>query len=193
MIVSRVDHISIAVKDYEKAVRFFGEVLGAVAIDQGAEPEDGYFWQTFSLGDLSRLEIISPISEHSFLKGFLRSRGAGGVHHITLQTPDIKKAVCHLEAHGIPFFGYHESPDSSWKEVFIHPRHAFGVLIQIAEFEGCGRLPCQLQLPENTTWQIEEREDGADLVFSNTCGYKVSVTLDRGELMRFMKAIEGVL
>jgi methylmalonyl-CoA/ethylmalonyl-CoA epimerase len=56
------------------------------------------------------------------------------VHHITLQTPDIQQAKAFLEKNGIPYFGDNEYPTSYWKEIFIHPRHAFGVLIQIAEF-----------------------------------------------------------
>ncbi|MBW2196957.1 MAG: hypothetical protein JRF58_03670 [Deltaproteobacteria bacterium] len=39
-----------------------------------------------------------------------------------------------LEDHNIPYFGYNEYADF-WKEIFIHPKDAFGVLIQIAEFD----------------------------------------------------------
>jgi hypothetical protein len=39
-----------------------------------------------------------------------------------------------LEARGVQTFGYSE-PDPGWKEFFIHPKNAFGVLIQFAEFD----------------------------------------------------------
>jgi methylmalonyl-CoA/ethylmalonyl-CoA epimerase len=133
-VISRIDHVSIAVKDQEKAAHFFRDILGAIAGTKAADHVTRYFWQLFSLGDLSRLEIISPTASGSVLDGFLSTREAG-VHHITLQTPDIREAMAHLEANGIPFFGYNEYPEGIWKEIFIHPRHAFGVLIQIAQFE----------------------------------------------------------
>ncbi|RPI92113.1 MAG: hypothetical protein EHM32_09610, partial [Spirochaetales bacterium] len=79
--ISRIDHVSIAVRDYEKAMRFFRDVLGVV---QGAAAEDPgmkYVWRIFSLGDLTRLEILNPTGEGSFLDGFLKNRD-GGVHHI---------------------------------------------------------------------------------------------------------------
>ena len=111
-----------------------------------ADPRTKFFWQIFSLGDLSRLEIISPTGAGSFLDGFLKER-EGGVHHITLQTPDIRQAMAHLEQQGIAFFGYNEYPGGVWKEIFIHPRHAFGVLIQIAEFKAAEWLSESVNLP----------------------------------------------
>ena len=39
-----------------------------------------------------------------------------------------------LDDHNISYFGYNEYGDF-WKEIFIHPKDAFGVLIQIAEFD----------------------------------------------------------
>src|SRR5512145_2097750 len=108
--ISRIDHVSIAVKDQEKAERFFREVLGAIEGTSAADSHTKFFWKLFSLGDLSRLEIISPTGAGSFLDNFLKDKEAG-VHHITLQTPDIRKAMSHLEKQCIPFFGYNEYPE----------------------------------------------------------------------------------
>jgi methylmalonyl-CoA/ethylmalonyl-CoA epimerase len=190
--ISRIDHVSIAVKDHEKAVHFFRDILGAVTGTSGAAPVPKYFWQLFSLGDLSRLEILSPTGKGSFLDGFLKSREAG-VHHITLQTPDIRKAMTHLETHGIPFFGYNEYQDCIWKEIFIHPRHAFGVLIQIAELRSDDWLSDQVKFPAGTKWQVEKTETGATLKFAHPGGGKVSLELDRRDLTQLMAKLEDAL
>jgi hypothetical protein len=50
-----------------------------------ADEEMKYHWQIYSLGDMSRLELLHPTGPGSFLDGFLKER-EGGVHHITLQT-----------------------------------------------------------------------------------------------------------
>lgn len=190
--ISRIDHVSIAVKDQEKAKHFFRDILGAVAGTNAADPVTKYFWQLFSLGDLSRLEIISPTGKGSFLDGFLASREAG-VHHITLQTPDIHEAMTHLEAQGIPFFGYNEYPEGIWKEIFIHPRHAFGVLIQIAEFKSDDWLSEQVKFPAGKKWQVEKTQTGATLIFAHPGGGKVSLELDRGELSHLMATLKNAL
>lgn len=132
-LISRIDHVSIAVRDYEKAEQFFRTILGVIPGAVAEDPVMRYVWQIFSLGDMSRLELMKATGEGSFLDSFLSERG-GGVHHITLQTPDIERARDVLEENGIPYFGYNAYGDSYWKELFIHPRDAFGVLIQIAEF-----------------------------------------------------------
>ena len=190
--ISRIDHVSIAVKDQEKAERFFRDVLGAVAGVKAADPVTKFFWQVFSLGDLSRLEIISPTAPGSFLDGFLKEREAG-VHHITLQTPDIRQAMAHLEAEGIPYFGYNEYPSGTWKEIFIHPRHAFGVLIQIAEFYADDWLADCVKFPAGTKWQVEKTGTGATLIFAHPGGGKVPLELDRGELTQLKAALERAL
>lgn len=187
--ISRIDHVSIAVRDQKKAERFFREVLGAVAGAGMDDPKTRFFWQIFSLGDLSRLEIISPTGEGSFLDGFLKDR-EGGVHHITLQTPDLGKAMARLEAEGIPFFGHNEYPGGIWKEIFIHPRHAFGVLIQIAEFTASDWISEAVKLPTGTKWQVEKTEAGATLTVAHPGGGKVSLELDREELVKLLEALE---
>jgi methylmalonyl-CoA/ethylmalonyl-CoA epimerase len=188
-LISRIDHVSIAVKDREKAERFFRDVLGVTPGAGASDPVLKFFWRIFSLGDLSRLEIISPTEDGSFLDGFLEGR-EGGVHHITLQTPDICKAMAHLEAQGIPFFGYNEYPGGVWKEIFIHPRHAFGVLIQIAEFEAADWLSGEVKLPPATRWQVEKRETGATLRFAHPGGGNVSIDLDGGELKELVTSLK---
>ena len=131
--ISRIDHVAVAVKDHEKALRFFRDVLGAVPGDQIEVPGQNFTWQTLALGDLTRLELLTPMGGEGGLLGNFLAKREGGFHHITLQTPDIEAAIRRLEEHGIPHFGRHDYPDGTWKEVFIHPRDAFGVLIQIAE------------------------------------------------------------
>jgi len=187
--ILRIDHVSIAVKDQEKAEHFFRDILGALPGAGAADTKLKFIWQVFSLGDLSRLEIISPAEKGRFLDGFLEGR-EGGVHHITLQTPDIHKIMAHLEAQGIPFFGYNEYSGGEWKEIFIHPRHAFGVLIQIAEFEAADWLSEKDKFPPEMRWQVEKTQTGATLFFAHPGGGKVSLNLDREELKELVAMLE---
>ncbi|MDQ1330393.1 MAG: methylmalonyl-CoA/ethylmalonyl-CoA epimerase, partial [Thermodesulfobacteriota bacterium] len=121
--------------------------------------------------------------------GFLKDK-EGGVHHITLHTPDLRKAMTHLEEHGIPFFGYNEYPGGIWNEIFIHPRNAFGVLIQIAEFKAADWLSEKVNLPDGKRWQVEKTGTGATLIFSHPGGGRVSLDLDRGEIKKLVASLE---
>jgi len=181
--ISRIDHVSIAVRDYEKAERFFRDTLGVVQGAAAEDPNMKYVWRIFSLGDLTRLEILNPTGEGSFLDGFLKNR-EGGVHHITLQTADIQKARRVLDDNGIPYFGYNEYPGGVWKELFIHPRDAFGVLIQITEFAPDDWLADSVKFPRGRRWSVEKNGDSLSLSFAHPGGGKATVELSAEEARR---------
>ncbi len=178
--ISRIDHISIAVPDYEKAREFFTTVFGAVP---GAFADDArlkYHWRIFSLGDLSRLELLKPTAEGSFLEKFYQKNPCGGVHHITLETPDIQFVKKGLDENSIPYFGYAEYGDI-WKELFIHPRDAFGVLIQIAEFHPDDFLDDRVKLPAGRKWSVHRDDQGTHLKFAHPGGGTSDVVLTDDE------------
>lgn len=191
-IISRIDHVSIAVRDYDKAEKFFRTILGGIPGAAAEDPVTKYFWQLFSLGDLSRLELIKATAAGSFLDSFLSER-EGGVHHITLQTPDIAATRRILEQQGIPYFGYNEYIGSYWKELFIHPRHAFGVLIQIAEFHPDDWLDKAVKLQEGRRWKVEKNANGIRLHLSHPGGGQVRLDLTKEEAREFIADLEKTL
>ena len=174
------------------SVHFFRDILGAIEGTGGPDHTMKYFWQIFSLGDLSRLEIISPTDKGSFLDGFLQ-RKAAGVHHITLQVPDLDKTMEHLKKHSIPFFGHNEYPGGIWKEIFIHPRHAFGVLIQIAEFKPDDWISDSVKFPAGKKWELDRTDKGVCVTFAHPGGGKFSTELERDEIKQLMKGLEEIL
>ncbi|MBP7734435.1 MAG: VOC family protein [Spirochaetes bacterium] len=185
--ITRIDHVAIAVRDYDRAYRFFSTLLGAVPGTSSRVDSMKYLWQNFSLGDLSRLELLTATGSGSFLDGFLAKKD-GGVHHITMQTPDIKKAAAELERNGIPYFGYQEYGDA-WKELFIHPNHAFGVLIQIAEFTADDWLAPSVKMQEGKKFKVTGKKGGCDLSFSHPGGGTVTITLSAEEMDRLGKEL----
>ncbi len=189
--IQRIDHIAIAVRDYDRAYRFFTELLGAIPGSSSRDDRMKYIWQNLSLGDLSRLELLTATGAGSFLDGFLEKK-EGGVHHITMQTPDIKKAAALLERSGVPCFGYHEYGDF-WKELFIHPRDAFGVLIQIAEFNADDWLAPGVQMPGKKKYAVSREGGGYALSFPHPGGGTVSIPMTAEEMKEFHKEISATI
>lgn len=190
--ILRIDHVSIAVKNYEKADQFFRTLLGGIPGAAAEDPVTKYFWQIYSLGDLSRLELMKPTGPGSFLDNFLADR-EGGVHHITMQTPDIQEAKAVLEKNGIPYFGYNEYPTSYWKELFIHPRHAFGVLIQIAEFRPDEWLGEAGQLAGGKRWSVQKDADGINLRIAHPGGGQAKIRLNQDEVQKIIADLGSAL
>ena len=130
--IRRVDHISIAVRDLAKAKHFFIDVLGGKNLFEAPVPQQKFRWTTIELGTSCFIELIDPLEKDSFVQKFLDNRGEGP-HHITIQVNDIQEVHRKLQENGVPTFGLAE-PFPNWKEMYIHPKHAFGTLIQFAQF-----------------------------------------------------------
>jgi len=180
LMILRIDHVSLAVKDYKGAVEFFTRILGATSQYSGTDNNLKYYWETFSLGDLSRFEIIKPTAEGSFLQNFLKNK-TGGIHHLVLQTPDIEMTKEVLEKNKIPYFGY-QNYGERWKELFIHPKDAFGVLLQIGEFKATDWLSPSYSLPEGKKWHVDRNKDKINLTIAHPGGGKVKLSLEKDEI-----------
>ncbi|MBF0100092.1 MAG: VOC family protein [Desulfobacterales bacterium] len=191
--ITRIDHISIAVTDYESARHFFQDILGAIPGAASLDDTMKYQWQLFSIGDLSRLELLKPLGDGSFLEKFLSRHPEGGVHHITFETSSIQESMKLLEQHQIPYFGYNEYVGGVWKEIFIHPKHAYGVLIQIAEFHPNDWLNSCVQLKKGQKWSFEKQGDGYILHFSHPGGGKMTLNLSSQEVNQLLDDLKEII
>ena len=189
--ITRIDHVSFTVKEYKGAVEFYKKILGAVSLYNGTDDNLKYYWETFSLGDLSRFELIKPTGKGSFLENFLKNK-QGGIHHLVLQTPDIEMMREILEKNDIPYFRF-QNYGERWKELFIHPKDAFGVLLQIAEFKASDWLSPSYGLPDDEKWTIGRNNNIFNLTFSHPGGGKVKLSLDREEIIKLIGDLNTLL
>ena len=116
----------------------------------------------------------------------------GGIHHLVLQTPDIEMTRDILEKNSIPYFGFQNYGDR-WKELFVHPREAYGVLLQIAEFKASDWLSPSYGMPEDEKWSLERNNKKYNLTFSHPGGGKVKLSLDREEINKLIGDLNKLL
>jgi methylmalonyl-CoA/ethylmalonyl-CoA epimerase len=135
----RVDHVGIAVRSVAEAE----PVLLALGCEKLLDEtvEDRFRWAYYRLGDASRVELIEPVAEGTFLTRFLDERGPG-LHHVTLEVADVDAVVAGLEAAGLRVVD-RQSFDT-WTEAFVSPANPTGTLFQLMEYGDDypeGRLP----------------------------------------------------
>jgi len=124
-----LDHIAIATERIADAPAVLvGRLGGAPAY--GGVSSMYRFWQWRFTGG-GRIEILEPASADGFLRRFLRTRGPG-VHHVTFRVPSLSETCARARALGYEIVGYDDS-DPDWKEAFLHPRQALGIVVQFAE------------------------------------------------------------
>lgn len=125
----RVDHIGIAVESIDDAE----PVLLALGCERLLvdDVEGRFRWAYYRLGNGSRLELIEPVAEESFLTDYLEREGPG-LHHVTLEVADIDAVIEGLEESGLRVVDYEEFEE--WTEAFVSPKNPTGVLFQLMEY-----------------------------------------------------------
>jgi catechol 2,3-dioxygenase-like lactoylglutathione lyase family enzyme len=89
--------------------------------------------------------------KNDFLRRFL-DRNGPGPHHLTFKVKDISGALAAAEEAGYHPVGI-DLRDPTWKEAFLHPKEATGVVIQLAQSAGDWKSPPPHDLPSPRTQQ----------------------------------------
>ena len=130
--ITSLDHIAIAVPDFEKAVKRFMEDFG-LSFD-GTEDVPSAKTKTafFSLPE-THIELVHPLEGEGPIAKYLETR-PGGIHHLCFRTDNIDDDVHRLRALGYQFLSEEPSPGAHGARViFIHPKSCDGVLIELSQ------------------------------------------------------------
>lgn len=128
----KVEHIGIAVKSLEKSVPLFEKLLNSTCYKTEVVENDGVT-TAFFLQDGTKIELLEPIGEDSFVGKFLRKRGEG-VHHIALEVEDIYAEMERLAGEGFQIINREPRTGADGKLVcFLHPQSTNGVLIELMQ------------------------------------------------------------
>jgi methylmalonyl-CoA epimerase len=133
--ITKVNHIGIAVSDLGSAVKTLKDVFG-LEVAGYEEVESQKVKVAFvPLGD-TRLELLQPTSEDSAVAKFLSSRGEG-MHHIALETDSVAADLKKAEEGGARLIDKEPRPGAHGTMVgFVHPKSTFGVLLELLEETG---------------------------------------------------------
>lgn len=124
------DHVACGVRRIDQIAPLLERELGAAPHRGG--PGLGFRGGQWAFAGQGRLELIEPLGEPGgFLHRFLAAHGPG-VHHVTFKVPDIHRARDRALALGYDVIGLRDD-NPAWKECFLHPKQAGGIVVQLAE------------------------------------------------------------
>jgi methylmalonyl-CoA/ethylmalonyl-CoA epimerase len=141
-----LDHLAIGTSTLTDGWDLFGGVLGGTWVYGMNSP--GYWWGQLRFAAGPKIELLTPTSgpDAAFLERFLATRGAGP-HHFNFIVSDIEHTLARIRAFGLEPVGVNLA-NPSWKEAFLHPRGAHGIVIQVAQQAGEPDTPAPRELPE---------------------------------------------
>ena len=144
--ITILDHLALGTPALSAGWELFADVLGGAWAYGGDSP--GYWWGQLKFASGPKIELLTPTGgpDAAFLERFLAARGAGP-HHFNFLVPDIETALARIKAAGIDPVGVNLA-NPGWKEAFLHPRAAHGIVIQVAQQDGSPTSAPPRELPE---------------------------------------------
>jgi hypothetical protein len=139
----RFDHIALALERLADAPAVLAGALGGAPVIAAASR--GFNFAAWRYAGGGKIEVLEPAGADGFLHRFLAQRGPG-IHHVTFKVPSLHEACDRARARGYEIVGFDDSRPS-WKEGFLHPRQALGIVVQFAESAGPDEPPRPRPLP----------------------------------------------
>jgi len=129
-----LDHVSIGTRVLPHGWELFGGLLGGRWVYGGDSP--GFWWGQLEFSAGPKIELITPTGgpDSAFLERFL-ARNGPGAHHLNFIVSDIEQTLRSIRALRIEPVQVNLG-NPRWKEAFLRPRDAFGIVIQVAEQSG---------------------------------------------------------
>ena len=126
MKVQKIHHVSVLVKDLEKACKLYSDLFG-IEFDGPYDQKDlDVRFISSSIG----LNLASPLTPDGPTAKSLERRGEG-LSMLVLNVPDMDEAIADMESQGIRLVGREDRPKE--RVASFHPKDLCGVMIELWE------------------------------------------------------------
>lgn len=132
MRILHIDHIGVAAKDMNEALKFFVEKLGMTWTGFETIEDQKVKVAFLPLGE-GEIEILESTAPDGPVAKFIEARGEG-VQHIALRVDDLDAALEELKAKGVRLIDERPRIGAGRARIaFIHPKETHGVLLELCE------------------------------------------------------------
>lgn len=130
--VTKVDHIGIAVANLEETLKFYEDILGIKCTGTEVVEEQKVKTAFLPIGD-TEIELLESTDKEGPIAKFIEKKGQG-IQHIAYRVENIEKALEEIKAKGIRLIDEKPRKGAGGARIaFLHPKSTFGVLIELCE------------------------------------------------------------
>ena len=130
--LTRIDHVGIAVEDLDAAVERYRGTLGVEPAHRERMESQGVDEVLFDVGE-SSIQLLGALGPDTPVGRFLQKRGPG-LHHVAYRVDDIAAALEHVRAHGVRLIDEVPRRGSRGTSIaFVHPSGMGGVLVELVQ------------------------------------------------------------
>lgn len=137
MLLSRIDHVGIAVASLADTIPLYEEAFGLTVVHQEDNDRQGVREAMLLVNNgeagSSYVQLLEPLREDSPVGKFLAKRGPG-IHHIAYGVADIDSALAALTTTGFDLVNKTPVHGTAGSRIaFVHPKALGGVLTELVE------------------------------------------------------------
>jgi methylmalonyl-CoA/ethylmalonyl-CoA epimerase len=130
--LTEIDHVAIAVHDLDAAIAYYADTFGATVAHRERIDSDGVEEALLKVAD-SYIQLLTPVRDDSPVAKYLERQGEG-LHHVGYRVANCAEALQSVKDHGGRVIDETPRPGSRGTTVaFIHPKGAFGTLIELVQ------------------------------------------------------------
>lgn len=127
-----INHLAIAVPDIDAALAFYRDALGLELSEVEDVQREGVRVAFLPLGE-SHIELVQPTQDSTGIAKWMAKNGQG-MHHVCVEVDDIEATMTRLAEHKVELINPQPvTKPNGTRYAFIHPRSAFGVLVELYE------------------------------------------------------------
>ncbi len=133
-LLTRIDHVGIAVRDLDQAIARYREVFGLRLAHEEINEEQGVREAMLAIGDSDTyVQLLAPLSDDSPITSFLEKRGEG-LQQVAYAVDDIEAVSAALRERGVRLLYDAPRRGTAGSRInFVHPRDMGGVLVELVE------------------------------------------------------------
>ncbi len=130
--MKKLDHIGIAVKSIEEALKLYSGLLGYQSKGEEVLETRGIKVCFLDVNG-TKIELLQPVREDSDISKYLEKKGEG-LHHLAYSVDNVQEMIDKAKAMGLTTLSDTPKPGAHNTLIaFIHPKSANGVLTELVQ------------------------------------------------------------
>ncbi len=129
---THIEHVGIAVKDLDAAIKYYENIFGLECYKIEEVPDQKVRTAFFLVGQ-TKIELLESTSDDGPVAKFIEKKGEG-IHHIAFAVNQLAPTLSSIEQKGIQLID--KTPRKGAENMniaFLHPKSTFGVLTELCE------------------------------------------------------------
>jgi len=132
MNISHIEHIGIAVKNINEAIKYYEEILGLKCY-AFEEVKDQKVKTAFFMVGETKIELLESTSPDGPIGKFIEKKGEG-IHHLAFAVKGLQDSLDVLKSKNIMLIDEQYRKGAEGLNIgFLHPKSTFGVLTELCE------------------------------------------------------------